>query len=124
MGLIEKFIIIGISLVLVFVIFDAMIMPSFQRVYEHGFGSSESTDLVNEYCVSQGSVTACSGCNATTGTGYGTFLDSCHSLIARANNTHCNACSDFGFRSTSRGLNLMILVVWCLAFVVLFIKKG
>lgn len=107
---------IGLSLGIFFIILSSVIMVYFGTVYEHGFGSNEASDLANEYCIAKGDVTACSGCNVTSGSGYETFLDTCHSLISRQNGTHCYACSDFGQRTTIRGIALILIVVGIIAF--------
>lgn len=110
MSKIEIIATISSALILLLILINSIVFPNFKTAYEHGFGSNDPTDLNNEYCISRGNVVACSGCNVTSGSGYNTFLDTCHSLISRQNGTHCYQCNNFGFRSVSRGMFIFLLV--------------
>ncbi len=117
-------------------------MPYFATTYEYGFGNEPCTkdgclitdnyaDTLNPYCSSSGAVTTCTDCNSSTG--YETFLDTCHSLAynttspataddwAWQNNTHCYSCADWGFKTTSQGLGLLILVIGIISFAIIFV---
>lgn len=128
MGLAEKITMIGIAAVVFFLLASSLIIPLFRTGYEEGFGTStrdDTTNLVNEYCTTKGSLTTCSDCNNTdpTSAGYELFLNKCHSLVARLNGTHCYACSSFGFRTVSRGLLLLIFVLGIISVAIYFLKK-
>ena len=115
----RKVLAVGLGLLILFVLASSIWLDFFATSYEYGMGTepcnkdgctSTDTAFKNEYCTqASGSFTACTSCNATAG--YETFLDSCHSLIAWNNNTHCNGCTSFGYRTTSRGLLLAIFVL-------------
>lgn len=122
--ILEKSIAIGIVLAIGFMIFASVVMPFFQTFYERGMGSTDSTNLKNEYCISRGSLTTCANCNATSGSGYSTFLDTCESLVARLNNTDCYSCASFGFRTYARGLGLLCLVLAIIGMGLMFRKWG
>lgn len=128
MSLVQKLVYGSVALLIFFVIVSTVLLPRFRDTYTEGFGSTSydsSTDLDNEYCIAKGSLTACTDCNSTNvdESGYETFLSTCHSLPARTNNTHCYACSDWGFRSTARGLLLLVLVIGLVFVAFLFFVK-
>lgn len=129
------------ALVILFILASTMIIPYFATTHEHGFGTEpcmkdgcDSSDTgesqINPYCSGASStVIACTNCNISTG--YETFLASCYRLApvnaaqtdAWMNNTHCYQCTDFGFKTTSQGLNLLVLVMALIMFAVIFIPK-
>jgi hypothetical protein len=122
----DKIMSIGLALFIFLVMFSAIILPFFSGLYEKGIGSSgDVNDLQNGYCSQAGGLVACAGCNVTSGSGYATFLDTCSSLVARLNGTHCYSCTSFGYRTPMRGLLLFCLVVIIIvsALVISGIKK-
>lgn len=119
-----------IALLFVFLFATSIWLSFFGTSYEYGFGdcpySSDNgtscTGLGNGYCSDiSSSVVACAECNGTGG--YETFLSSCGSLIAGLNGTHCYGCDDWGFKTTSRGLFLLILVLAVVGFALAFMPK-
>lgn len=122
-----------VVLIITFITSSAIILPFFASVFEYGFGTepcaktgckatSTSASLINSYCSTPTATpTACSNCNTTTG--YSAFLSTCASEIAWDNNTHCNSCSNFGFKSATTGLMLFILFIGIIALILLVITK-
>jgi hypothetical protein len=143
-GEIKLIVPIAIALAVLFIIASTVILPFFKDAFEFGFGnapcsrdgctaSSSLASRLNPYCVSAGSDITCSNCNATSG--YKTFLDKCYKLSLAnisgtganeadswANNTYCVSCANFGFKSVSTGLLLLILVIGMIFFAVTFLK--
>jgi len=128
----NRVIMIIIILAAVFIFSAALVLPFFAGIYEYGMGSvpcnkdssctAASTNTVNGYCQATSGLAACANCNISTG--YSTFLGSCHSLISWLNNTHCNACTNFGFKTSATGMMLFLLFIGLLSLVILFIMKA
>lgn len=128
----KSIIYISIALAVLYILTATVILPQFATTYEYGFGSAPCnkdgtctsaglTNINNGYCSTpSATVIACATCNATAG--YSTFLSSCSSLIGSMNGTHCYGCSSFGFKQTSIGLMLFILVIALLSFGIMFVK--
>lgn len=125
MGIFRASLNVVIILLICLLIFSTLTFPFFRNIYEEGFGTNtqdDSTNLNNEWCVGKGSLTTCTGCNATSGSGLESFQSTCHSLVDRQNNTDCYSCTDFGPKNTIRGLILMIFSFGLLGLAVLFLK--
>jgi len=144
---VKNFIYGGVALLLLFVIASTLILPFFSTTYEVGFGdlpcnspnhatgcvglTNTSTDITNSACLTSSGdadITACADCNSSTG--YETFLTSCYRLFEHnstdvtMNGTHCIGCTTLqGYRTTNRGLVLLVLVIGLVSFAILFIKK-
>lgn len=123
----------GIGLLILFILLSSMILPYFRTTYESGFGTqschrdsngctSGDTNLQNNYCIGASSTEiACSNCNTTAG--YEFFLANCYSLLAWNNNTYCYQCTNFGYKTTSIGLLLLVFVLALVSFAVIFLPK-
>jgi hypothetical protein len=133
-GEIRTIIPVAIALVILYILYATLIAPQFAVTYEYGFSTAPcqkdsnscslgDTNLNNGYCVTPtATIIACANCNSTVG--YSTFLSSCSSLISAINGTHCYQCSDFGFKSVSTGLLLLILVIGMIFFAVSFMNAA
>lgn len=119
-----------IALLFVFLFTSSIWISFFGTGYEYGFGdcpySSDNgtscTNLGNNYCSTKGTnLVVCDQCNGTGG--YETFLSSCGTLIGNQNDTHCYGCTDWGFKTSTRGLILLVLVLALVGFAVTFLPK-
>ena len=123
----------SIGLVITFLILSELAIPFFAESYEYCTGgkpfSKEGTGTVydNGCCmVASSSLTgggvACTDCNQTAG--YEDFLSKCGRLIDTQNNTHCYGCTDWGTKTTTRGMGLLVLVLALISFAIYYIPKG
>jgi len=124
---IKEIIIVGLALGLIFLLSSVMVLPFLRDTYEYGLGDEPyqrgGTGTTNGYCTSPTSTPiACTSCNVSAG--YEFFLENCYSLISTVNGTHCYQCSEFGYRTTYRGLMVIVLLVGIVALIYLFIKKA
>ena len=137
-GKVKTIVSVAVALVLLFIIASTLILPFFSTSYESGFAgdpcnkdntcaglTNGSDDLHNAYCITPtDTVVACANCNTTAG--YSTFLDTCDRLWMEAsggaNGTNCFQCSNFGFKTTSRGLILLVFVMGLIAFALIFVR--
>lgn len=129
-----------------FTLMATVILENFSSTYEYGFGtepcmkdnctSASSTDsFYNPYCLAGGTATACSDCNRSNG--YETFLSKCYRLAntnisgtgtasagvfadSWANATHCLRCTDWGFKTTARGMNLFVIILGMVFIAIVF----
>lgn len=121
-----------IGLVMLFLITSAIMLPYFAITYEHGFGTtpcnrvgcaSGDSAFANNLCFTHSTTAlACTNCNTTEG--YEFFLANCGDLIAWDNNTHCYQCTTFqGYRTSFRGLVVLVFVLGLIGFAVWFIPR-
>jgi cytochrome c553 len=114
-----------------FILFAVLVIPFFGNVYEYGGATApcvkdssctaSSTNINNPYCLSTGALTSCTNCHNASG--YSSFLSGCSKLVAYNNNTHCYACTDFGYKSNVNAIILFTFFIFVIAAVILIITK-
>lgn len=118
---------VGVGLLITFLFVGSIIGGFFDDFAEVNLCRSNSTNVI-----------ACTNCNETTedSDGYEDYIESCHSMPlgqnstgdtipdvagVSQNNTHCFGCGDWGERTTTRNLGLVIFAIGMMAFAFVFL---
>lgn len=103
-----------LALILAFVIFSSTTLQYLEQSYTTvGYCQANSSSLVS-----------CTDCNNTDvdSQGYKDLKNLCYATISATNNTHCWGCGNWGYRDTSRGLQLLIFVIAMIGTAVALLK--
>lgn len=127
MGSLSSAVEISVAILILVILASTIMLPRFRASYNYPSCTANSTSLI-----------ACVDCNNTDtdSIGYDRASANCyqvpsnlygyngtHVVTAGQNGTHCWGCSNFGFRTSSQGLFLLVLALGLISFAVIFIPR-